>query len=220
MPELDYAAMGKEALRAEMRERELSYSRMNNDQMRAALRANDAEMADVLDAENDFEMTKEERAAQTPRQNLITVETADGPTEVDLNKLAIDPSNNPGPRGAQRRQASQQGRRLPRSLGLPRHLPGNGPPRPVRQGRPRGSTATQLELEQRPPGILPVAEVQRYQRSRQVSDINLSEQRANNLKLRSLRLRLKVLRVAPEATPESIANLEQQITELEKQDVR
>jgi hypothetical protein len=96
MPELDYAAMGKEALRAEMRERELSYSRMNNDQMRAALRANDAEMADVLDAENDFEMTKEERAAQTPRQNLITVETADGPTEVDLNKLAIDPSNNPG----------------------------------------------------------------------------------------------------------------------------
>jgi hypothetical protein len=53
-----------------------------------------------------------------------------------------------------------------------------------------------------------------------VSDINLSEQRANNLKLRSLRLRLKVLRVAPEATPESIANLEQQITELEKQDVR
>jgi hypothetical protein len=97
MPELDYDAMGKEALRQEMRDRELSYSKLNNDGMRAALRANDAEMAAIMADEDSFEMSQEELAAQTGRKsNEITVETASGPTTVDLNKLAIDPSKQPG----------------------------------------------------------------------------------------------------------------------------
>jgi hypothetical protein len=70
MTKLDYNAMGKEALRQEMRGRELSYSRMNNDQMRDALRANDADLGDMLTGEDEFEMSTEELAAQQDRQEL------------------------------------------------------------------------------------------------------------------------------------------------------
>lgn len=43
----------------------------------------------------------------------------------------------------------------------------------------------------------------------------MSDDRLNELKLRSLRMRLKGYRASPEATPEHIARMEQEIKELE-----
>jgi hypothetical protein len=72
MDEMNYDAMGKEALRAECRDREISYSKMNNEQMRAALRADDAALAetDFVHEEQDFEMSQAELAGQAGRVTL------------------------------------------------------------------------------------------------------------------------------------------------------
>jgi hypothetical protein len=70
MDEMNYDKMGKDALRAEMRDRELSYSRMNNDAMRAALRADDASHAEFSAQHTEFEMSQAELDAQEGRQEL------------------------------------------------------------------------------------------------------------------------------------------------------
>jgi hypothetical protein len=91
MPELDYAAMGKEALRKEMRDRELSYSKMNNAQMRDALRANDAEMGDMVQGENDFEMSQAELDAQTARKPAAQL-TADDEQQIAAEAASRKPA--------------------------------------------------------------------------------------------------------------------------------
>ncbi len=67
MEEMNYDSMGKEALRAECRDREISYSKLNNDGMRAALRADDAAHADFGKDRDEFEMTQAELDAQKLR---------------------------------------------------------------------------------------------------------------------------------------------------------
>jgi hypothetical protein len=86
MEEMNYDKMGKEALRAECRDREISYSKLNNDGMRAALRADDAAHDDFAngDGVEQFEMTQTELDAQVGRvelsnddQQQIAAEAAD-----------------------------------------------------------------------------------------------------------------------------------------------
>jgi len=62
-----YSEMGKEALRTEMRNREISYSKMDNAAMRAALEADDASIADKI-AEDD-KLQAEADAAYAKRQD-------------------------------------------------------------------------------------------------------------------------------------------------------
>jgi hypothetical protein len=84
---LNYDTMGKEALRKEMRDRELSYGKLNNDGMRAALRTNDAEIAAAMPTEDEFEMTQEELSKQTVRPQ------SDDPAEGNCPSCGIHLSN-------------------------------------------------------------------------------------------------------------------------------
>jgi hypothetical protein len=88
MTQLNYDSMGKEALRDEMRSRELSYSKLNNDGMRAALRANDADMQSVMDDEDSFEMSTEELAAQAGRQSSVVINEDDWAATCERNDIA------------------------------------------------------------------------------------------------------------------------------------
>lgn len=71
-----YTDMGKEALRNECRDYELSgYGKMNNDQMREALRKADAAIADQLEADAEYEKRQQIQAA-LDEQNRLAEEAA------------------------------------------------------------------------------------------------------------------------------------------------
>jgi hypothetical protein len=101
MTELNYDKMGKEALRQEMRDRELSYSKMDNAKMREALRANDADLAAIYADEDSFEATVTELASQTVRQDIQAAKvelTADDKQAIASE--ARDRKTQPAPRAS------------------------------------------------------------------------------------------------------------------------
>jgi hypothetical protein len=71
MGDMNYDAMGKDALRKECRDREISYSKLSVQGMRDALRADDATIADMKGNEDSFEMSQAELDAQKLRQQVV-----------------------------------------------------------------------------------------------------------------------------------------------------
>jgi hypothetical protein len=98
MDEMDYNKMGKEALRAECRDREISYGKLNNDGMRAALRADDASHKG-FDGLSEFEMSQQELDAQQPRAEIAKVELGQ---EVE-QEIAAEAATRPAPASRSRK---------------------------------------------------------------------------------------------------------------------